>query len=153
MTRFYLLGLNAMFLLIIISLVLLLRNSDFFKRGFRKLVIILFPILCVYACSLGNENGSSPKEALYNYYYGIKEMNLARFKKVVYGEREEQMRLALALYYNSVDFNVEWVKDSFITKDTVVVFFIKANSEWGRTIHAKQFVKRDNHWTCKLMDK
>lgn len=130
----------------------IVKDTDFHRNGFVKhsckFYIVLF---FLYACKL--KEIEKPQIALFNWHYGLKDFDLARFQKVIFGERKEQVKLALALYQPLHDYNITWVRDSFQGRDTVFVFYKSIDTEWGDILFCKRFVKVQNQWKTKLLDR
>lgn len=147
---------NLWFILAPFFVFLVLRNSRFFKNGFVKLPFIALFCLCfTLSCNsnkLPKEEKSAVMEALYDYHYGIKDLDLNRFRKVIFEPRKQLIPMAMALNYSIVDYDITWIKDSFVAEDTAYAFYTRVDTEWGKTVFKKKFFLCQDRWMCKLKE-
>lgn len=130
----------------------IIKDTDFYRNGFIKNSSkVGFFFIFFFACQ--HQASEEPQVALFNWHYGLKDFNLSRFQKVIFGERKEQIKLALAIYQPLHDYNITWVRDSFQGRDTVFVFYKSIDTEWGDILFCKRFVKVHNQWKTRLLDR
>jgi hypothetical protein len=92
-----------------------------------------------------------PKEALIEYHEGARTLDVMRIRKVlpkdVTEERIKQIFVYLP-FVPDIDKKVEWVKDSFISQDTVIVIARRVgNNDY---FLKRKFWKEDGRWVCEF---
>lgn len=137
---------------------LVVVKTGFYKNGFvaKKHICSVMVLFFICSCMENNEDSSlTSQEALMNWHYGFKNSDYDRFNKIIFGERIEQVKLALRIYQPLHDFDIVWLKDSLVglKLDTAFVFYQSIDTEWGNIRFCKRFVLVDNEWKTTLKDR
>lgn len=113
-------------------------------KNLFALTLIVTISFIILSCSGGS---STPKEALLNYHYGVKEGNRERLKKAL-REDISDFYIDLTMSQNTkypYNFDIEWVRDSVVNENKVVVFF-RVKEEGYPLIGNKAFIKENGNW-------
>jgi hypothetical protein len=135
-----------------------LIKTGFYQNGFiaRKYLCCLCILFLFSSClEQSDERSISSREALIHWHYGLKFSDYNRFNKIIFGERVEQVKLALEIYQPSHNYDIVWLRDSLVGKklDTVFVIYRTIDTEWGDIPFSKRFVLVNNEWKTTLKDR
>jgi hypothetical protein len=92
-----------------------------------------------------------PKEAIIEYYEGGRTMDAKRIRPVVPKMVTDKMiekYLEYAPFVIKANRQIEWVRDSFINQDTVIV--IARYIDNHNQLYKRTFWKEDGNWVCKF---